>query len=114
MWKNLRDSFASKLRRIKAGKSGDGLQDVQDANAAKKWAFFDQMMFLADTLSFRKYVKVKLIASLLCNTLKCSFLHFSEYQQIMKKKLVMRTRTSLEHGEHQNRENFSSLSFSSR
>jgi len=36
-WKNLKDSFAEKLRKSKTGKSGNGLQGVADAEKAKKW-----------------------------------------------------------------------------
>ncbi|XP_070386454.1 transcription factor Adf-1-like [Dermacentor albipictus] len=50
-WKSLRDKFRRVLKTLQEKKkSGAGADDVQDDVA---WPFFDQMMFLRDTMEYR-------------------------------------------------------------
>nr|XP_054925831.1 uncharacterized protein LOC129384402 [Dermacentor andersoni] len=50
-WKSLRDKFRRVLKTLQEEKkSGAGADDVQDDVA---WPFFDQMMFLRDTMEYR-------------------------------------------------------------
>lgn len=50
-WKSLRDKFRRLLKGLQEEKkSGAGADDVQDDVV---WPFFEQMMFLRDTMEYR-------------------------------------------------------------
>ena len=48
-WKNLRDTFVRELRKVKTKKSGD-----KGPKYVSHWPFFDNLLFIADTVKHRE------------------------------------------------------------
>ena len=55
-WKNLRDTFVRELKKTKAQKSGD-----KGPNYTSQWPYFEQLLFLTDTVRHKPLVNYTVI-----------------------------------------------------